>query len=196
MGGGNNHGGAFNNGNGGGKDGSGRGKDKERVDDTDDADAGGDGDDDHGDRRNLSGFVTAVGADSITIRGVIVKITPSTVIRHGHRRLSLAQIAVGDHAQAKGLISADGTMMTATEIKVEDTGNDNDDEEVELSGAVADLSGTCPSVTFKIGTTTVATSASTTFAGIACSALVNGTRVEVEGTLSGTTLTATKVELD
>jgi hypothetical protein len=76
-----------------------------------------DDEDDDGDRngrgRSLSGFVTAVSTDSITIRGVVVKVTPTTVIHHGNRRLTLAQIAVGDHAQAKGAMSPDGTTFTA-----------------------------------------------------------------------------------
>jgi hypothetical protein len=101
-----------------------RGK-TERSDDDDsdndsDDDSDNDSDDDrHGRRRQVSGMVTAVGADSITIRRIAVRVTSATVIRHGHRRLTLAQIAVGDHAQAKGLLSADGRTFTASEIKVE-----------------------------------------------------------------------------
>lgn len=260
---------------------SGKGKDgtSEVEDADDDADDEEDDDDDgdrNGRRRSVVGFVTAVGGGSITIRGIVVKITETTVIRHGHRHLTITDIHVGDHAQAKGTMSADGKTFTATEVKVEDTRNDNDDDDdeddddadkVELKGAVAGLTGTCPamtftvgtttvktntdtkfddvtcaalangntvevegkkqadnsvlastvelesgpnevegqisgltgtcpSLTFTVGTTTVTTSASTTFSGVACSALANGTKVEVEGTLTGTTLAAVWVELD
>jgi hypothetical protein len=143
--------------------------------------------------------VTALGADSITLRGVVVKVTPTTLIRHGNRRLTLAEIAVGDHAQAKGTMSPDGTTFTATEIKVEDTdgnddGNDddddddedgdkNDEDEVDLRGTVTGLPATrsCPTLTFTIGTTTVKTNDRTSFDDVTCAALANGNLVKVEG---------------
>jgi hypothetical protein len=153
--------------------------------------------------RELSGFVTAVGADSVTIRGIVVKTVATTVIRHGHRRLRLADIKVGDHAQAKGFLNADGKTLTASEIKVEDTGRGNDDDEeedegaeAEVEGVVAGLSGTCPAVRFTIAATSVTTSSSTTFSGVTCAALASGTRVEVHGTLTETTLAAKTVALD
>ena len=95
-------------------------RERGKTERSDDDDSDNDSDDDrHGRRRQVSGMVTAVGADSITIRRIAVRVTSATVIRHGHRRLTLAQIAVGDHAQAKGLLSADGRTFTASEIKVE-----------------------------------------------------------------------------
>ena len=167
-------------------------------DDEDEGEEDEDGEDHNGRRRNLSGFVTAVGADSITIRGIVVKITPATVIRHGHRRLTLAQIAVGDHAQAKGSMGDDGT-MTATEVKVEDTGRDNEDAEAEAeaTGAVSELSGTCPSVTFTLGTTVVKTDATTEFEEGACAAIANGTTLEVKGmTQTDGSILARELEFD
>lgn len=177
---------------GGGKDGHRKGPEKDKGDDRgrggegssdvdDEGDEDDDGEDHNGRRRNLSGFVTAVGADSITIRGIVVKITPTTVIRHGHRTLMLAQIAVGDHAQAKGTMGDDGT-MTATEVKVEDTGKDNEDAEAKVTGAVSGLSGTCPALTFTVGgSTTVTTNVSTIFKDVTCATLANGGTVEVKG---------------
>jgi len=144
-----------------------------------------DGEGHHGRRGSLSGFVTAVGSDSITIRGITVNVTETTVIRHGHRLLELADIAIGDHAQAKGAMSADGTTLTATEIKVENTGNDKDHaRQAEVQGAVAGLpTGTlpCPALTFTVGTTTVETNSATTFDDVTCATLANGNIVEVEG---------------
>ena len=51
----------------------------------------------------------------------------------------------------------------------------------ELKGVIAGRTGTCPSITFSIGTSTVMTNAATIFDDGACSTLVNGVEVEVEG---------------
>jgi hypothetical protein len=182
----------------------GRGGEGSSHEDDDDDDEGDDDEDNRGRRPHVSGFVTAVGADSITVRGITVKIAATTIIRHGHRRLTIADIAVGDHAQAKGTMNADRTVLTATEVKVEDTGRDNGDDEDEdaddreLKGAVAALTGTCPTRTFTIGTTTVRTNASTKFDDVICEALANGNIVEVKGTrrADGTTIFAKTVELE
>ncbi len=66
----------------------------------------------------------------------------------------------------------------------------------EVEGRIAGLSGTCPSLTFTIGTTPVTTSTGTTYEGVTCATLANNLRVEVEGTLTGSTLASAKVELD
>ena len=107
-------------------------KDNESADDdNDDDEDGAAGPGEHGHRGELSGFVTAKGADSLTVRGVAVKVTTTTVIRNGHTSLTLSDIEVGDHVQARGTRDAAGTTLTATEIKVEHTGGDNDDEELD-----------------------------------------------------------------
>src|SRR5687768_10504323 len=127
-------------GRGNGKDkGKGNGKDKEKGE----KGRGGDEDDDEDgedDRRGpnrgpqngrgmLSGFVTAVDADSLTIRGVDVRVTAATRIRHGHRTLTLDDVSVGDHAQARGTMNAAGTVLTASEVKVEGAGDDDGDDD-------------------------------------------------------------------
>jgi hypothetical protein len=68
---------------------------------------------------------------------------------------------------------------------------------VVLRGAISELSpiAGCPVVTFKIGTATVKTSATTTFDDVACSALANLALVEVTGTVAADgSIAATKVE--
>jgi hypothetical protein len=144
------------------------------------------------------GFVGAKLSDTLTVNGITVVPGPGVVIRHGNRILTIADIEVGDHIQARGTM--EGTTLVATEIKVEDTGDDNDDvDEVELKGAIAGFSATatCPVVTFTIGTTNVTTSAATVFDDVTCATLANGAIVEVEGTkkADGSVL-ATKVELE
>ena len=52
---------------------------------------------------------------------------------------------------------------------------------VELKGAIAGLSGQCPSINFTIAGSPVSTTAATAFDDGACSVLKNGDQVEVEG---------------
>jgi len=68
------------------------------------------------------------------------------------------------------------------------------DDAGEVEGMIAGLHGTCPSVTFSIGTTTVTTSLATVFEDGACAALANGVLVEVKGTRTGSTIAAAVVE--
>jgi hypothetical protein len=149
----------------------------------------------HDDR--VVGFVSAKFANTLTVNGVTVAGGPGVVIRHGNRTLTMADIQVGDHVQARGTM--DGTTLVATEIKVEDTGNDNDgnENEAELRGTVSAFSGaaTCPAATFTIGTTKVTTSATTVFDDVSCATLANGAIVEVDGTTQADgSILATKVE--
>jgi Domain of unknown function (DUF5666) len=58
--------------------------------------------------------------------------------------------------------------------------DDEDDDDNELEGAVSNLSGTCPTLTFTVQRTTVKTNGTTKFER-PCSRIANGTRVEVEG---------------
>ena len=156
----------------------------------------------------LSGFVTGKGTDTLVVRGITVQISDTTIIRHGHRILTFDEIEVGDHVQARGPMV--GTVLSATEVKVEDTGNDNeggDDDDVEIQGVVAGL-GTQPNagctatpagLTFTVGTTpakTVKTNATTAFDDVTCANLANGNLVEVEGTTQADgSILATRVEL-
>ncbi|HKC58270.1 MAG TPA: DUF5666 domain-containing protein, partial [Vicinamibacterales bacterium] len=142
------------------------------------------------------GFVSAKFADTLTVNGITVAGGPGVVIRHGNRTLTMADIQVGDHIQARGTM--DGTALVATEIKVEDTGNDNDEGAgvAELKGTVSAFSGaaTCPAATFMIGTTKVTTSATTVFDDVTCATLADGAIVEVEGTKQADgSILATKV---
>ena len=185
----------------GGDHGNGKGPDHESEGPNEHGpDAGDHGHENHGE---LSGFVTAKGTDSITVNGITVKVVADTVIRHGHTTLTLADIEVGDHVQVRGTGDEAGTTLTATEIKVEDTGNDNDDNDETpettepLKGTVAGLSGTCPALTFTIGTKTVHTNASTVFDDVTCATLANGNIVEVTGTTQAdASILASKVELE
>jgi len=67
--------------------------------------------------------------------------------------------------------------------------------DAEVFGAVGGRIGTCPVLTFVVGTTKVTTNSATIFEDVACRALANGDQVEVNGTLQdGGTLLAARVE--
>lgn len=102
---------------------------------------------------------------------------------------------------------ADRATLTITvrvsghDAHLEDGRDDNDQEEAEVNGLIAagSLGGSCAShnVSFTVGTTKVATNASTQFRNGACESLKIGSRVEVKGTRqSDNSLLAASVEGD
>ena len=125
------------------------------------------------------------GARTLRVDGNLVMVQPSTVIRHGNRTFSFADLRIGDHVIVKG--SRNGATVTATEIKVNQGGEDDDDDdgdddnETEVRGTISLLIGTCPALTFNVAGTRVVTNAATRFEVGACTTLTNDLRVEVEG---------------
>jgi hypothetical protein len=103
-----------------------------------------------------------------------------------------AELANGVTAHVKGSRQADGSIV-ADRVFFED----NDKEGVRARGAIAGLTGTCPALTFMLGTTKVTTDATTKFHDVTCAQLANGSNVHVEGTQQADgTLTAARVRLD
>ncbi len=136
-----------------------------------------------------NGAIAAIDAAARTLRiGTRQVSVPATAtIRHGSRTLAFADLKVGDHIQVKGTMN--GTVLVATEVKVEQGGDDHGDDdkggtrnEVELTGAVSAREGTCPVTRLTVQTVRVATTATTTFNGVTCAAIANGTVVQVKGT--------------
>ena len=119
----------------------------------------------------------------------------STTIRHGNRTFAFADLRVGDHIQVKG--TRDGSTVHASEIKVETGDGEDDNDNTDAQGAISGLGGTCPSLTFFIGSTKVTTNPSTQFEDVTCATLANGAKVDVKGTRANDgTLVASKVERD
>ena len=136
------------------------------------------------------------GARTLLVGGQSVMVPPSTIIRHGNQTFTFADLRAGDHIQAKG--TRDGSTLVASEIKVE-TGDDDEDDndDNELRGTISNLTGTCPAVSFFLGSTKVITTASTKFEDGGCSTLRNDLRVEVEGSRANDgSLVASKIERD
>jgi uncharacterized protein DUF5666 len=167
-------------------------------------------------RMEIEGLVTEVNATAGTlrVRDAMVTVPATATIRHGSTIMKLSDIRVGDRVHIKGMKTGTTTVASEIEVQNEHAGDDNhggnpgpnpgpgngDDDHgnggVELSGSVAGRSGTCPSLTFKVGTTSVATSSSTEFKDVSCAALKNGDSVEVKGSRQTPTavVNATRVE--
>jgi hypothetical protein len=164
-----------------------------------DADTSGPGGPGRSQEDRVVGFVSATTADSITVNGITVTLGPGGVIRHGNRQLTIGNIGVGDHVQARGTMT--GTALVAVEIKVENTNGEDDDDvgdALQFKGAISGFSGaaSCPAATFTVGATVIHTSATTTFDDVTCATLANGNLVEVKGTRQAdNSILATSVEL-
>jgi hypothetical protein len=80
----------------------------------------------------------------------------------------------------------------------DDDDEDDEDDDNEVKGAVSNLSGTCPALSFTVrATTSVRTNAATRFEDGPCTRIANGARVEVEGRRQADgSILATEVEID
>jgi hypothetical protein len=157
----------------------------------------------------VNGRITGIntGARSLEVGSQTVLVPTTAVIRHGNRTLQFSDLRMGDHIQVKGTRA--GSTITATEVKVEPLGDDEDDDDdddedddrdddrqTELSGIVSGRGGTCPSITFTVRNTIIRTNGATDFRD-ACSLILNTLRVEVRGTREANgQILASRVELD
>ena len=170
-------------------------------------------------RIEIEGLVTATSASTLTVNGKMITVNAATVIVHGDQTIAFASIRSGDRVHVKGSPTTIGGLaaILATKIEVQnvavppivtpppttpptpsdDDGKDGGHGEAEVSGAVTSKTGACPAISFKIGTTSVTTSAKTAFKGSTCATLANGTKVEVTGAkqITGVVL-ASRVQAD
>lgn len=82
-----------------------------------------------------------------------------------------SQLTVGANVKVNGITESDGSVI-AQQISLVTT---------NVQGTIATFSGTCPVVTFTVGTTTVVTTATTSFGDAGCSSLKVGSKVDVTG---------------
>jgi uncharacterized protein DUF5666 len=176
-----------------------------------------------GPEAQLEGKIASVntGAHTFVISDISVSVPGSASIAHGSRTMTFSDLVVGARVHVKG--SKTGSTITATRIEVQQSGgpgpgngngnggngngtddNDNDDnddnpggaQEVEFTGTVSSLSGTCPALTFAAAGRSVTTTSSTNFR-TECSAIHNGLNVEVKGTATGNgPVTATRIKAE
>lgn len=105
---------------------------------------------------------------------------------------SCASIRVGVRVRVKGDLRTEDGQVIAEEVEVE--GHPGGRAGGRIEGRIATRAGTCPTLTLTVNGVSVTTSAATQFDDVACTALVAGMLVEVEGEIVGTTLVATKIE--
>jgi hypothetical protein len=111
---------------------------------------------------------------SFVVHGTTVNVPSTAVIRAEGATVTFADLKVGERVRVRGTSAGVGR-VTASEIVAEGVPPAN------VTGAVASLAGTCPSLTFTVGGTTVRTSPTTRFERSGCAQVVNGRTVRVEG---------------
>jgi hypothetical protein len=149
----------------------------------------------------VSGLTATTGCPVLTFMVGTTTVTTSAATDFDD--VLCSQLANGAIVEIKGTRQANGSIV-ATKVELEDEGDDDeedgddDEKDAKVEGLVSGLpSGTCPALTFTVGTKQVTTSASTTFKDVTCATLVNGMRVEVKGVLQiNGSIAAAKVELD
>ena len=94
--------------------------------------------------------------------------------------VTCATLAAGDAVSIEGAIQRDRSVL-ASEIEKKG-GSSGGGGKTSVSGMLSGLGGSCPARTFTVSGTKVTTNSSTTFSGLSCSSLANGTKVDVEGT--------------
>ena len=145
----------------------------------------------------VEGRVASIAGSTLMVGTRTVNVTATTRIVHGDTALTMASIHVGDRIHVEGTVN--GAAIDAAKIEVqngvETPGRGDEQKEMEISGLISNKSGTCPALTFTVGSTQVVTNASTQFKDTACSALANSMSVEVKGTMQSTgSVLATRVE--
>jgi len=107
-------------------------------------------------------------------------------------RLPLGRVQAGDRLKITATVNGSSARLDSRED------DEDEQEEEEVEGKISNLAGTgtCPTLSFNVGTTPVKTNGNTKFKDVACSALTNGMKVEAEGMFVNGVLNATKIERD
>ena len=139
----------------------------------------------------VDGTVSSLGGAcpdrTFTVAGTAIVTNSATRFEDG----TCATLQAGTLVQVKGTRQPNGSVL-ATSIDI-----DNPAPDVKVEGIVAGLTGACPAVTFTINGTTIVTNSTTQFEDGLCTAIQNGTNVDVKGTqqADGTVL-AIKIDID
>jgi len=135
-----------------------------------------------GNKNEIEGLITAINMSThtLTVNGKTVSVPVSATIRHGNTTVAFTDLKVGQRVHVKANSDASNNLI-ATEVMLQDDGTGGiDDNEQTLKGTVSALSGTCPTISFTVASTSVSANAATDYKGIVCADVKNGTSVEVE----------------
>jgi len=154
------------------------------------------GDDGGGEVRGLvSGLSSTTGCPVLTF--IVGTTTVTTSAATDFDDVLCSALANGAVVEVEGTRQANGSIL-ATKVELEDD-PDDDDDGVKVAGQISGLpgAGSCPALSFTVGTKQVTTSGSTKFEDVTCATLINGMTVEVKGVLQANgSIAATRVELD
>jgi hypothetical protein len=92
------------------------------------------------------------------------------------KTLPCGALSEGRFVEAEGTRQSDGRIL-ARQVEAEDA----TEAEVEITGSLSALAGTCPNLTFSVRSQSVRTNGSTRFENISCPGLRNGMAIEVKG---------------
>lgn len=147
-------------------------------------------------RVEIKGVLTSVdvGSGTLTVLSQQVATDALTIIVEenaddSYSSRTLADLAVGDYVEVSGERLEDGSLLATRVERKRLDAEDDDYDEAELRGVVSALDASAR--TFQIGDQRVDYGTATVEG-----ALADGARVEVEGQLTGSTLTASKVEVE
>jgi len=131
-----------------------------------------------------SGVISGVGGTcpvaTFELGSASVSVNASTIYVRG----SCDDLVDGATVEIKGLRREDGSIL-ATMVRFKTaTGDEEEAQAIEVSGALSGLSGRCPALTFTVGGRQVRTTGATQFA-TSCGHLTNGQTVTVSGRVTG-----------
>jgi Domain of unknown function (DUF5666) len=129
---------------------------------------------------------------TLTVNTTTVRTTAATTVRRRGDPVTFAALQVGQTLEVEGTRRTDGS-IDAQKITIEDDENENEENEVRAEGTMSGKTGSCPAITFTVGSLVFTTNASTRFDN-ACTSFVNGDRVEARGNRSSNgTVIATRL---
>jgi uncharacterized protein DUF5666 len=143
----------------------------------------------------VEGIVTATGANTLTVAGKTITVSATTTIGHGSTPMTLASIHVGDRVEVHGMATS-ATTIAATKIEVEtEAAEPGEDQEAEVDGTVTAVGANSLTVGTRMVSVVATTRIVSDGTSVALSSIHVGDRVEAKGTMSGTTLVATRIEV-
>ena len=151
-----------------------------------------------GQSREIEGRVEAVppttAAGTFKVAGKTVATTASTIYKKSDGgSASFADVLLGSRVHVKAAPTT-GTVITATEVNIQ---NEQTQLPVELNGTVSGFGGTALAFAFDIGSRHVTGDSTTEFQGNnKFSALRNGARVEVKGSMRSGAVFATRIHIE